>query len=368
MQRTLSRLILGIALASLGWAEEPVIRVIDAKSKSVAPVELAHRKPGDAQWYPAYVGTRGEVKDQFKTGPNTVAALEFFIGGRVAVVPGSEIEIVTDHSIANKTSLKRVLLKSGGLWMKSSKLKEPLEIQTNGGVMGIKGTEFTVEAVGEHTTLSVLEGSVEVSDQQRQLLGYAEPGDVYQIHRGAAPKIEHVDPEVLRQTVLSGNLGEAYQLVEQEFKSIREKTVELETHEAFSAIDRILRKGEQTSDSPENATPRYHLAPPYKQSILQPPSTSSIRGLQPSASAEAFPLFRWQEFPQADGYVIFVAADARFEQILFSARTREAQALYPSSSRPLATGQYFWRVVPVNANDQPLQGAAQATFQVGRSS
>lgn len=358
MQATLSRLILGIALASLGWAEEPVIRVIDAKSKSAGPVELAHRKPADAQWYPAYVGTRGEVKDQFKTGPNTVAALEFFIGGRVAVVPGSEIEIVTDHSIANKTSLKRVLLKSGGLWMKSSKLKEPLEIQTNGGVMGIKGTEFTVEAVGEHTTLSVLEGSIEVSDQQRQLLGYAEPGDVYQLQPDAPPQVKKVDVELLRKHVHS-----EYDMVRLEIESYKEEVENLKS----TRLD-ISQRLDQLLDMTNPEAPKFHLAPPYKRAILQSPSKDGVQGLQPSASAEAFPLFRWQEFPQADGYVIFVAADARFEQILFSARTREAQALYPSSSRPLATGQYFWRVVPVNANDQPLQGAAQATFQVGRSS
>ena len=359
---TLSRVLLGLALTAWAWAEEPVVRVIDAKSKSARPVELAHRKPADPSWYPAYVGTRGEVKDQFKTGPETVAALEFFIGGRVAVVPGSEIEIVTDHSIADRTRLKRVVLKSGSIWMKSGKLKEPLEIQTNGGVMGIKGTEFTVEAVGEQTTLSVMEGSVEVSDLQRQLIGYAEPGDIYQLSPQAEPQKRKGDiAEMRRHAHTECDMVRIDQYeIEAELAEVKESHSNANT--TFAELDRLLRQVEDPT------TPRFHLAPPYQRSILQSPSTSSVQGLQPSARSEAFPLFRWQEYPQADGYVVFVAADPRFEQILFSTRTREAQALYPSTSRPLAVGQYYWRVVPVNSQDEPLKGAAQATFNVGRSS
>jgi hypothetical protein len=88
--------------------------------------------------------------------------------------------------------------------------------------------------------------------------------------------------------------------------------------------------------------------------------------MQPSTSVTSLNTFQWQPVNQADGYVLFVSGDDQFvNQIVFSARTRDALAVYPSGARPLAPGMYYWRVIPVDANDQPLPGTAtQATFRV----
>lgn len=82
------------------------------------------------------------VSDFIRTGPTCLAALEFLIGGRVGINAGSVIEIVNERSVADgPNTLMRVARKNVSLWVKADAraLKQPIEIQTNGGVMGIKG-------------------------------------------------------------------------------------------------------------------------------------------------------------------------------------------------------------------------------------
>jgi hypothetical protein len=68
--------------------------------------------------------------------------IEFLIGGRVSVNGATAVEIVNERSVADfQTGAKRSIKKHLSLWMKADAktLKQPLEIQTNGGVLGIRG-------------------------------------------------------------------------------------------------------------------------------------------------------------------------------------------------------------------------------------
>ena len=48
--------------------------------------------------------------------------------------------IVSERSVADDhVEIKKIIRRLPGMWAKMAKLKEPLEIQTNGGVLGIKG-------------------------------------------------------------------------------------------------------------------------------------------------------------------------------------------------------------------------------------
>ena len=50
------------------------------------------------------------------------------------------VTIVSERSVADTTiDLKKIILRQAGALYKMYRLKEPMEIQTNGGVMGIKG-------------------------------------------------------------------------------------------------------------------------------------------------------------------------------------------------------------------------------------
>ena len=89
---------------------------------------------------PGWLGMPVWIGDQIITDKNTVLAIEFIIGGRVGINIDSWVTIVSERSVADSTiSVKKIILRKAGMFAKMARLKEPLEIQTNGGVIGIKG-------------------------------------------------------------------------------------------------------------------------------------------------------------------------------------------------------------------------------------
>jgi hypothetical protein len=95
----------------------------------------------DHQFAVAAIGMTLCVRDLFVTSPGVVATLEFLIGGRVGVNEGTSIEIVNERSVVDgHVSFARMVKKTASLWVTGiGEVKQPIEIQTNGGVMGIKG-------------------------------------------------------------------------------------------------------------------------------------------------------------------------------------------------------------------------------------
>jgi len=328
------------------------LRVVDLKASGGGSVSLQHRKPIDRQWYEAYVGTTGALKDRFKTNPLTVAALEFFIGGRVSVSRDTEVEIVTDRSLTSSSaSLKRIVLVNGYMWFKAGPLPQPVEIQTNGGTMAIKGTEFTLESKPDSSTLSVLEGSVEVRDVQQKYLATARPGDIYEVSPTSEPKVTQMDPTELRRLREQGPLGEMA-AIWSEFYSLDLSKARQLSNRLDEALNQLENKGKTNN-----------LAPPFRQAS-EPTLELTPKGMQPNATVKGLGVLHWQPTEKADGYVVLISGDSDFQDILFSIRARDSQVVYPATARPLPPGIYWWRVVPVDAQDQPLPGASQASFRI----
>ena len=113
--------------------------VVEIKAVDPArPVVAYVQRGGTGPVTPLSVGGFLQKGDVVGTDGNTVMALEFALGGRVGINKASEIELTSEQTVKGTTtdSLK---ISKGGMWAKCGALKEPLEIQTNGGVMGIKG-------------------------------------------------------------------------------------------------------------------------------------------------------------------------------------------------------------------------------------
>jgi hypothetical protein len=113
-------------------------------------IEIKSKDPSDAGITAAYVRhgagaplerlSEGDVirkGDIVSTNPNTVLAFEFATGGRVGVSTEATIKVVNERTIVDVRG--PINLTKANLWTKCAKLKEPLEIQTNGGIMGDKG-------------------------------------------------------------------------------------------------------------------------------------------------------------------------------------------------------------------------------------
>lgn len=84
-----------------------------------------------------------QVGDRITTDRNTVLMIEFSIGGQVGVNANTTIEIVGERSVkdASPFSASRLVKKTASLWVKADakRLSQPLEVQTSGGVTGIRG-------------------------------------------------------------------------------------------------------------------------------------------------------------------------------------------------------------------------------------
>lgn len=115
---------------------QAVARVTELKAKDPRkPIKAEFVRDGQRQ--SLEIGTDLRPGDQVLTDKNSAAAIELDLGGRVAVRPDSQIELTGERSVTDKNA--KFKLTKGGVWAKCGQMKESLEIQTTGGVMGIKG-------------------------------------------------------------------------------------------------------------------------------------------------------------------------------------------------------------------------------------
>ena len=120
-----------------------------------------------------------------------------------------------------------------------------------------------------------------------------------------------------------------------------------------------LRKAGDIQKGNRNPEPKK----PDFPSELSPDSSPQSKTDKGGAAA---PTFRWKGLEGADGYVVLVSQNENFENIEWSARTRETAVVYPSNAKPLDKGKHFWRVLAVNEEDKPMEDkkGAQTFFEV----
>lgn len=373
--------ILALALSLTALADEPVVRV-----QSIQPVDpkgqtqLLQQRADEQQSYPVTVNATGYVQDHFKTSKNTLAALEFLIGGRVGINQSSDVEIVNERSVVDNQQGKRLVLKSGGLWMKADakSLKQPLEIQTNGGIMGIRGTEITVHEEEDGTVeVNCFEsnselGGVEIHDLSGQLVGTARPGDQYRIHRTRKPVFKRFqNVAAYRQQVLGGprfRFLSRHPYFAQRFLGGLGPMPRAELAHPFwyAQHHRSLERNpfaRYGRTNPAHLGRRHQKAPAFISmtfpSRLVPDSSDPG---QPKTTHH--PRFSWLGVHGADGYLVTVSRDEEGQENVFTRRVKGTSVVYPRFMRPLSSGQYYWRVTPLNAQDRPILEASQTTFEV----
>jgi len=98
---------------------------------------IVHAGANPMRFSVASVGDQLEVGDVIKTSPDTVAAIQFVLGGRVGVNAGSAVKIVSERAVTDYEHNYRAMFR--GAWSHLSHQNDPVMIQTNGGVLGIKG-------------------------------------------------------------------------------------------------------------------------------------------------------------------------------------------------------------------------------------
>ena len=379
-------LALSLLLLTAATAEEPVVRVQSISPvQSSAPTLLKQRHGGESQAFRVSENSTGYLKDHYLTDPNTVAALEFLIGGRVGINSDTEIEIVDQRSVASNTTGKRIVLNRGSLWVKADarSLKQPLEIQTNGGVMGIKGTEFTTEVLPDgRVRVCCFEsnsqlGGVEIRDPQGQVVGLAKPGDDYTLDLRSAPIVQHrEDIGRFRDETLqrSFEVMRSNPVFKQFFGELGEQ-LSFGVNTAYSAANQVsdLQNGPlapvvnlQSQVQTKGASLQTVLD--WSRSLKNPPAPVSNfpQRLSPDGAGPAYPNFQWASVAGCQGYVVMLGNDPEMQDLLFTERSGGESLKYPLDMRPLQPGTYYWRVIPVDAQNRPVEGlrGAQTSFSV----
>jgi hypothetical protein len=82
------------------------------------------------------------VGDEIYTGKTTGAALEFLLGSKVGINPGTHVKVTSERSIQTiDGTLHEILKHKIGIWADVERREGPyrVQIQTNGGVLGDKG-------------------------------------------------------------------------------------------------------------------------------------------------------------------------------------------------------------------------------------
>lgn len=363
-----------LALALPVLADEPVLRV-----QSIQPVDpklqtqLLQKRAEDTRAYPITINATGYLQDHFSTSGNTLAALEFLIGGRVGINQNTEVEVSTERSVQCLT------LKKGGLWVKADAktLKQPIEIQTNGGTMGIKGTEFTLHEEEDGTVeincfeSSSEQGGVEIRDVNGQVVGMARPGDQVRVHRSRKPAFRRFQNIAqYREQILNGprfqHLGRNAYFAKR-FLGGLGPMPKIE-------LARAYYRAQQHRQLERNAYARYQRTNPAHPGRRRKglafismtfPSRLTPDASDPSQQAVGHhPRFSWLGVPRADGYLLTISRDEAGEENLFTRRVQNTSAIYPPFMRPLPSGHYFWRVTPVDAQDNPVLEASQTSFDV----
>ncbi len=354
-------------------AEEPVLRVQSIQAASgKGQTQLLQRRGEEGKGFPVTVNATGYLDDHFVTDGNTLAALEFLIGGRVGINQSTDVEVVSDRSV------QRMVLKQGSLWVKADArtLKQPLEIQTNGGVMGIRGTEFTVQEDEDGTIeVNCFEsnsemGGVEIRDPSGQVVGTARPGDQVRFSRNRRPLYRRFSNIVeYRRQILQGKrfaaLGRNAYFNSRFLGGLGPMP--------RAELSRAYYRAQQQRQLERKPYARYQRTNPSHPGRRRGPAFISMTfpsRLNPDAGDPGqrpvgpHPRFSWQGVQGSQGYLLTISRDEAGEDNLFTQRVRGTKAAYPASMRPLRSGTYFWRVIPVDAQDNPVLEASQTSFVV----
>ena len=151
------------------------------------------RKGKNKNWQDGNRGKRLDSGDIIKTYEQALAAIMFTDDKSLLKVRDNSTLAIrgkrTKQSIA-----KRIACKFGDFWIKVSKQKSKLLVETPSGVAAVKGTEFycIVDSEG-NTHVLVIEGIVELMNKLGKAL--AKAGQTGKLVKGQSPKVSPTDPD-----------------------------------------------------------------------------------------------------------------------------------------------------------------------------
>lgn len=322
----------------------------------------------DGQWYQAYIDMKDYVNDQLKTDGNTFGSIEFYTGGQIGINKNSAVKITSQSEV------NTITVQQGGIWGKMAKQEKPLEIRTSSGVMGIKGTEFVVTETEQGTEVSVLEGQVEVTPADGGEPTQVMPGTQVLLKLKAVDVVKQGEPEDLREEILDSqewkDFNEALSWARYITSYIPGASLGASGYYAGLAVD-LVQNPAETAQNYAISQVNAHIPGPFgiPRPAPKPKEPDFPSQLVPDYQASAgAPIasnqlnFSWKGIDGAEKYVILVSRDEEMNDLAWSGRTSGNTLAYPADAQPLAEGRYYWRVIGLDGDDEPVGKAAQTWF------
>lgn len=354
--------------------------------------KLTCERPGKGK-YAAFVQMPDYTQDVLSTDANSVAALEFTVGGKIGINKGSAVRIIGNRSAADATSGQVLKLDSGTIWAKFDKQKSPLYIRTRNTTIGIRGTEFLVEAGTDSTTIDVFEGTVAYS-ATKEASGEATDASLPANAPTATAGMRVVIDTALKADVKTYDPAKLRQDDAQRYKDIATVLVSLRvisniagfvpggspvsTYAGYAAwgIEAVNDPAKAAGDwAASQVSSRIGIGIPNPfgggggGAKKDPPFPIDLQPYQKDAAPPSL-TFSWKPLKDAKKYVVLVSKDESMNQgnLAWATQVSDTSATYPNDGPPLEPGQkYYWRVVGMDGDGKAKGKASQTWFMVPSS-
>lgn len=318
--------------------------------------------------------------DSLRTGPKSSAAIRFADGSTLTVHSHSELRF--DHLTAHgETGMvdSRLNLIKGRMQTKVRPSAGPgsrFEIYTPSAISAVRGTRYraAVSGNGDASNIEVLEGNVAVSGGEKQRLVPAGFGTRIEKGKAPAPPVALLPapnfqqiPEVvryidwrLRWDAIEGAVNHRIEVSRDRelavliWDQLSDQTSlplpELEDGRYWVRVRGIDANGLEGKSRVASVLLDAQPQPPLS---LNPPDNAVVRGVAT--------VLEWSKSETADTYLLEIAMDDGFEQIV--QRVKDLRASRYATEGITRPGVYYWRVASIH-NSEPGPPGVVRSWQV----
>ncbi|MGB4812034.1 MAG: FecR domain-containing protein [Methylophilaceae bacterium] len=316
--------------------------------------------------------TEGDV---LQTGKYSVAKLGFADGSIVDIQQNSKVKIDTSYQYAGKKTYVVLLKLNKGRTEISANpnhtVGNRMQIITPSAIAAVRGTQFRVAATDTSTLQETIEGKVALSAAQKEVMIAQGYGSLAENNKAPlppivlpnSPEISHLPAQVSAEHgQLIFNLKPQTDVVafvaqlakDADFTQIiNEQTIKSNQLALTSLTEGqyYLRLRAQESHGLQGAS-AVHAFKVLAASIEKPITLALIEPADATVIPLAPTVFSWTLVPEAKQYLLQIARDINFTDVVFEQSATTNQLVIKQS---FGRGQYFWRVRVVDPDKSPLQ-------------
>ena len=339
-------------------------------------VKAANATGGDA--YKVKKGDLLSQGDSLTTGKNSLAKLLFADGSNIDIQPNSNLSIEASYKYVGKetfvTNLKLVKGRTEVSANPEHVVGNTLQIQTPSAVAAVRGTQFRVGAEDNISLQETLEGKVAFSASGQEVLLAKGYGSVAEKDKAPLPPIQLPNapdvsalPKLFETNSAEFNLPLQQDVVawvaqlalDADFTQILNEQTTQSGKLIFADLADGLyylklraqdRHGLQSLDAAHNFNVKFSPPEPVLE-LIEPLDGAEI----PLAPTD----LSWTPIPAATSYIIQIARDIDFADIVFE---RHASYSKLTTNQSFGAGAYYWRVaVLLNGKPQKFSNIRKFT-------